>query len=262
MGQVVADGVREDEVTVGQALHEGGSAETVAAVVGEVRFADGVQARDGGLEVVVHPETAHGVVDGRIDHHRLLPRGRGGDLLVHLEEVAVALFHALVTQALDGVGEIEEHGEAGLVHAVAGVAALLGGAGSDVTGNQVAEGRIAALQVVVAALLRNLGRLDLVLAELEDILHVVRHPDAAVVPQGLGHQGELALLVAMDRDTGRVDLREAGVREESALAVGLHRGGTVGVHRVRGQEIGISVTTGGEDHGVGAEALDLTGCGR
>ena len=97
------------------------------------------------------------------------------------------------------------------------------------------------------------------LAELDDILHIVRHPDAAVITQGLGHQGELALLVAVDRNTGRVDLREAGVCEESALAVGLHRGGAVGVHRVRGQEIGISVTTGSEDHGVGAEALDLTG---
>ena len=56
MGQIVADGVREDKVTVSQALHKGGGTETVAAVVGEVSFADGVEARDGGLEIIVNPE--------------------------------------------------------------------------------------------------------------------------------------------------------------------------------------------------------------
>ena len=34
--------VRQDEVAVGQTLHQRGSAEAVAAVVGEVGFADGV----------------------------------------------------------------------------------------------------------------------------------------------------------------------------------------------------------------------------
>ena len=62
----------------------------------------------------------------------------------------------------------------------------------------------------------------------------------------------------MDRNTSRVDLREARVGEESALAVGLHGGGTVGVHRVGREEIGITVTTGGENHGMGTKTLDFT----
>ena len=32
-----------------------------------------------------------------------------------------------MTKTLDGVGEVEEHGESGLVHTESGVASLLGG---------------------------------------------------------------------------------------------------------------------------------------
>ena len=228
-------------------------------MVGEVGFADGVEARNRGLQVIVDPDTTHGIVDGRIDHHRLLPRGAGGDLLIHVEEVAVALSNALVTQALDSIREIEEHGLTRLVHTETGVATLLGGAGSDVTRHEVTEGRIAALQVVIAVRLRDLGGLDFMLAELLHILFLLRHPDTAVVTQRLGHQGQLALLVAVDRNTSRVDLREAGISEISTLTIALHGSGTVAVHGVRGQEIGISIATRRNHDGVGAEALQLTG---
>ena len=258
VGEVVADRDRQHEVAVREALHQRGSAEAVAAVVGEVGLADGVEARDGGLQVVVDPDAAHRVVDGGIDHHRLLPRGARGDLLVH-EEVAVTLGDALVAEALDGVREVKIDGLAGLVDAEAGVAALLGGTGSHVARDEVAEGRVAALEIVVAVLLRDLGGLDLMLAELLHILQLLGHPDTAVVTQGLAHQGELALLVAVDRDTGRVDLREARVAEEGALAVALHRGGAVAVHGVGGEEIGIAVAARRDHDGVGAEALQLAG---
>jgi len=39
-----------------------------------------------------------------------------------------------------------------------------------------------------------------------DTFFLLRHPDTAVITQRLGHQGQLALLVAVDRDTGRMDL--------------------------------------------------------
>ena len=89
--EVVADGVGDDEVAVGQPLHQRAGAEAVRAVVGEVRFAEHVQARDVAHQVVVHPQPAHRVVDGRVDAHRHLVRILVGDLLVHLEQVAVLL---------------------------------------------------------------------------------------------------------------------------------------------------------------------------
>lgn len=43
-GEVVVDGGGEDEVAVGEALHQGGGAEPVGPVVGEVGLADGEEA--------------------------------------------------------------------------------------------------------------------------------------------------------------------------------------------------------------------------
>ena len=89
-GEVVADRVGDDEVAVGQALHQRAGAEAVGAVVGEVRLAEHEQAGDGAHQVVVHPQAAHRVVDGGVDAHRHLVRVLAGDPLVHVEQVAVA----------------------------------------------------------------------------------------------------------------------------------------------------------------------------
>ena len=52
---VIADGVRQDEITVRQPLHQRARAQAVGAMVGEVRLADDVQAGNGGHQVVIHP---------------------------------------------------------------------------------------------------------------------------------------------------------------------------------------------------------------
>ena len=75
VGEVVADRGRQHEVAVGQALHQRAGAEPVGAVVGEVGLADHEQAGDRGLQVVVDPQAAHRVVDGRVDAHRRPRRG-------------------------------------------------------------------------------------------------------------------------------------------------------------------------------------------
>ena len=59
-------------------------------------------------QVVVHPQAAHGVVDGGIDAHRHLVGIFAGDALVHVEQVAVALLDDVLAEALDGVAEIED----------------------------------------------------------------------------------------------------------------------------------------------------------
>ena len=164
-----------------------------------------------------------------------------------------------MAEALDGVGEVQEHGLAGLVHAEACVAALLCGTGCHVAGNEVSECRITALEVVVAVFFRDLGSLHLVVAESLHVLEFLGNPDASVVTKGLAHECELALLVTVDGDTGRMDLCEAGICEESTLPVALHCRRTVGIHCVGGKEIGVSITAGGNDHGVRAEPFELAG---
>ncbi len=97
------------------------------------------------------------------------------------------------------------------------------------------------------------------LAQFHHILHLLRNPDSAIITQGLTHEGELALLVSVNRDTGGVDLGKAGICKESALAVCLHCGRTIGIHCIGGKEIGVSVTAGSKDNGMCAEALNFTG---
>ncbi len=227
-GQVVVDGGRQDEVAVGEALHQRGGAEPVGAVVGEVGLTDREQARDGGLEVVVDPEPAHGVVHGGVDPHRGLVRVLGGDPGVHVEEVAVLLLDLGASHACDGVGEVQVDALAAGTDATALVADVLRGAGGDVAGDEVAEGRVDPLQVVVALVLGDLVGRPVVALGLGD-------PDAAVVAQRLAHQGQLGLVLAGARDAGGVDLGEAGVGEVGAAAVGAPDRGGVGVHGVRRQ---------------------------
>ena len=113
-------------------------------------------------QVVVHPQAAHRVMDGRINAHRHFVGIFVGDALVHLEQVAVALADRVDAQALDGVGEIEIDAQAVLAHAAAFVADGFGVARSDVARDQVAEAGIAALQIIIALGFGNLVRRALV----------------------------------------------------------------------------------------------------
>src|SRR5919199_826120 len=109
--QIVADRLRQYEVAVGQTLHQGAGAEPVGAMVREVGLADDEEAGDRTLELVVDPEPAHGVVNGRIDAHGHLVRVLGGDALVHIEKVTVAFANNLGAQTLDRLTEVEVHAE-------------------------------------------------------------------------------------------------------------------------------------------------------
>src|SRR5690606_7308604 len=77
------------------------------AVIREVRLTPDKQAGDGALEVVVHPEPTHRVMDCGVDAHRHLVRVVARDPLVHLEQVAVALLNDIAPEALDRLGEVE-----------------------------------------------------------------------------------------------------------------------------------------------------------
>ncbi len=259
VGEVVLEGVGKNEIAVGQALHEGAGTETVGTVVAEVGLTRCEEAGDGGLQLVVDPEAAHGVVHGGVDHHRVLVGVHVDNLLVHLEEVAVFLLHHIAAQTLDGVGEVEVDGQTRGPNAVAGIAALLGGAAGDVARHQVAEGRIAALEVVVAVLLGNVEGGLLAAADGLGVLFLLGNPDAAVVAQRLAHEGELRLVVAVDGDAGGVNLHVAGVGESGTAAVAHPGGAAVAVHGIGAQVVHVAVTTRGHHDGVGGIALQLAG---
>ena len=248
--EVIADGVRDDEVAVGQALHQGRGAETVGSVVGEVGLAQNEEAGDRAHQVVVHPEAAHRVVHRRVDPHRHLVGILVGDALVHLEEIAVLLLDLLPAEPADRLRKVEVDAEPRLAHAAALVADALGGPRGNVARGEVAEARVHALQVIVALGLRNLSRRPLVALGL-------RHPDPPVVAQRLAHQRELGLVITGDRDAGGVDLREAGIGEGRALLVGAPDRRPVAALGV-GREIkDVAVPARRQAHGVREVRLDL-----
>ena len=257
VGQVILNGIGEYEVSVGEALHERRGAETVGTVVGEVSLADAEETRDRGLEFVVDPDAAHGVVDGGEDHHRSLVGVLSHDLFVHLEEVAVAFADTILAETLDGILEVEENGETSLVDTETSVAALFGGAASHVARNEVAEGWVAALEVEVAILIGDVVGSLLASADGLCVLFFLGNPDAAVVTERLRHKGELGLDVAVNGDTGGVDLTVARVGEVSTFAVDLHGSGAIGAHGIGGEEIGVAVAASSDYHSVTEVALDF-----
>ena len=126
VAEVVLDSVGKHEVTISKTLHEGRSTETVSTVVREVGLTDSEETGDRGLQLVVNPDTTHGVVDSREDHHRSLVGVLVGDLLVHVEEVTITGTYYILTEALDSVLEVEEYSETSIVNTEAGIATLLG----------------------------------------------------------------------------------------------------------------------------------------
>ena len=148
--EVVADRQRDDEVAVGQALHQRARAEPVRAVIGEVCFTDHVQPGDGAHEIVVHPEAAHRVVHGRVDAHRHFVRILIRDAFIHLEQIPVPLGDLLLAEALDGVAEVEIDAATARPDTAPFVAHFFRGARRDVARRQIAEARILALEIVVA----------------------------------------------------------------------------------------------------------------
>ncbi len=136
--------------------------------------------------------------------------------------------------------------------AAALVAHRLGRTRRHVARHEVAEGRVAALEVVVALGIRNLRGRTLVAL-------VLRNPHAAVVAQALGHQRQLRLVVAAHRDARRVDLREAGVGEVRAALVRAPRGRHVRVDGVGREVEHRAVAARAEQHGLALVRLELAG---
>jgi hypothetical protein len=175
-----------------------------------------------------------------------------GDALVHLEEVAVALPNRLLAVASDRRGEVEVDAVLERADAAALVDHGLGVAAGDVARDEVAERRVLLLEVVVALVLGDVGRRA-------GLVVVTGHPDAAVVAQRLGHEGQLRLELVARRDAGRVDLGVAGVGEQGALAVGPPGSGDVGGHRVGGQVVHVAVAAGGQHDGMSRVGVHLAG---
>ena len=190
-------------------------------------------------------------MDGREDAHRHFVRILIRDALVHVEQVAVALFNGLAAQSLDGRGEIEIDAQTAFRRRRGLRRRPFGVARGHVARHQVSKARISPLEVVIAIGFRNLIRAAFVAL-------LLRHPDAAVIAQRLAHQRQLRLILARDRDAGRVDLREAGIGKECSAFMRAPDGGNVGALGVCRKIEDVAVAAGGENHSISDMGIDFT----
>ena len=228
-------------------------------MVREVALTDSKETLDRGLELVVYPNTTHGVVDSGEDLHGLVVGRYVSDLLVHIEEVAVAGSDGVAAKVADSLREVEEYSQTGVVHAESLVAAFLSGTRSHVARHEVTECWIAAFQVVVAVFFGDVRALLGACLQCLGVFNVLRNPDAAVVTQRFRHKGELRLLVAVNRNTSWVNLHVSRVCKVSALAIASHSSRAVASHCVGAEEVGVAVTAGGDNHSVSSKAFEFAG---
>ena len=193
---------------------------------------------------------------GREDAHRLLVRILAGDVLIHVEQVAIAGADLGLAKALNRGGEVEVDTKAlaidHLADAAAFVADFLGGTGGDIARGEVAVARILTFEEIIAGVFGDFG------GGLGGVGLVFRHPNAAVVAERLRHQGELGLVFAVHRDAGRMNLRVAGIGETGAAAVGAERRGDIATLRVGGEVEHVAVAAGADHDDVGGPGFDGT----
>ena len=171
-----------------------------------------------------------------------------GDVRVHLEEVAVALAQHVDAEPPHGVRQVEVDGSPARPDPAPVSSIALQRARSEVPGHEIAEARVAALEEVVALRFGNvLGRAR--------VARPRRHPEPPVVPQRLGHEGGLGLLLVGRGQAGRVELDEPRVGEGGAAAMRTPDGGGVGRLRIGREVVGVGVAAGGQHHRVGQVRL-------
>ena len=107
-------------------MHQRAGSEAIRSMIGKISLADREETRNSGHQIIVHPQPAHGVVNGRVDPHRHLVWILSGDPFVHLEEVSIALANNWSAQTLDRIGKIQVHAQTCFTDSAAFVANRLG----------------------------------------------------------------------------------------------------------------------------------------
>ena len=247
-------------------------------MVREVRLSTSVQSRHGSLKIVIHPQAPHGVVHSGVNPHGRLIGVVGCNLLIHLKQVAILGTDRSLTQfanllhrrcgnplhlglssaiTLYRTGIIQIHRFTRLVDTESSIAPLFCRATRYIAWNKVSEGRIPALEIVIAAVFRNVRGLQCPIPQCLHIRFMLGNPNAPVVSQRLRHQCQFTLILPAYRDAGRVDLRVAGICHVGASPVGLPSCGHIGPHRIGAQKEHISIPPAAQHNGMGSMAFNF-----
>ena len=179
----------------------------------------------------------------RINAHWSAVRILGCDVVVHLKEIAVALFDRGASKPLDCVCEIEIHPPPTRPYPTPLIAYFFRRARGDVARREISKARIFPLEVVIALVLRDFLRRALV-------PFLFRHPDAAVIAQRFRHQRQFRLIFARLRNACRVNLRVTRIRKVRTATMRTPYCCAIRRFCVRRQIEDICVAAGAEDHSV------------
>ena len=226
-------------------------------MVGEVGLAYAEQTFDGRLQFVIDPNATHRIVNGRENHHRGFVRIVIDNFFVHLEQVAILLFYHIFAQAFDGVFEVQINRQTRSINAETGIATLFGCTRSHVARHQVAERRIATLQIEIAVFVGNVGRFFLAGTYSLSIFFLFRHPNAAIVAQRFRHQRQFRLEFAVYRNTCRVNLCKTRICEIGTFAIHLHGSRTVRSHSVGRKEERVAIAARANNDCMSEETFDF-----
>src|SRR5713101_1559118 len=163
--------------------------------------------------MVIDPQASHRVMDRGKNAHGRFVSVLSGDFFIHVEKIAVLFTDLRLSQAANGIGEVEIDALATWADATPLVTDFLRIPGGNVAGDEIAEAWVAPLEVIVALVFGDGTRGTRVTLFLGD-------PYAAVIPQRFGHQSELGLMLAAYGDARGMNLGEARVSEERAATVG------------------------------------------
>ena len=76
-------------------------------MIGKVRFSDCKQTREITHHIEVHPKTAHCIVHGRVNGHRVVIGITPSDLFVHIEEITVSFANSVFTHTLNSISNVQ-----------------------------------------------------------------------------------------------------------------------------------------------------------
>ena len=108
-GEIIRQRIRQNKITVSQALHKCTGPEPVRAVIRKIRFADHKQTRHIAHQIVIDPRATHRVMDCGVNSHRHLIGVFTGDLFIDFKQISVAFANRIFAKALNRVGKIEIH---------------------------------------------------------------------------------------------------------------------------------------------------------
>ncbi len=233
-------------------MHESTGSKAVGSVVGEVGFPYDKESGNGALQIVVYPETTHGVVRGWVDPHRLLVGIFTGNAFVNIKEVAIAFTDCRLTQSLNGISKIQVNTAFSRSYTAAIVTSFFCRTGGNVTGSKVTKAGILAFQEIVAIFFRN------VTGRLLTVCLIFRNPDTSIISKGFGHECQFGLMVSSLRDTGGVNLSVAGVGKAGTFFVSLHDGCGVTTNCIGRKVKDVAVTSRSHNHCIRSPGLDFT----